>query len=310
MSSAQSNIENKVDLKGNTKQSNHPVAKALHIFFKAGDRFFVNKAGEIASNLWFKPRKFKISTHERNIVEQAEIASFSLSQNKQVTYYRWGKSKKTILLVHGWEGRASQFYKMIQHLIKNDYSVISFDAPGHGSSQGKDSDIIEFHQIMLHLQKIFGSFDGVIAHSFGAICASYSINNGLESDKIVTISTPSHFKGLVYKFQVILGLTDNVTDRLCKNIESRFSEHHGDIWQNFSAYVNARRASAKALIVHDKNDKEVPYEESVLIDENWTDSQLLLTEGLGHKRILKDEATINSITEFLANTQASETMLN
>lgn len=309
-SSVETNVDNAVVLKGGTKKSKHPVAKLMHVFFKLGDKFFIKKAGKLASNLWFKPRKFAASDSEIIVLNQAEQSSYCLGKDKVINYYRWGSSDETILLVHGWEGRASQFYQYVLSLIQAGYSVVAFDAPGHGLSQGRDSDILEFHQIMTHLQDIFGQFSALIAHSFGAICATYSINNGINTDKIITISTPSHFKGLVYKFQAILGLTDKVTNELCKNIEARFNHLGTNIWQEFSTYVNARNATTKALIIHDKNDKEVPYEESVLIHDNWPLSKLILTEGLGHKRILKDSATIDEVVRFLANTQAKKTVLD
>lgn len=316
MGSVETNIDEAITLKGNTKQSSHPIAKALHLFFKLGDKLFVNKAGKIASDLWFKPRKFKPSSAEISIIKKAEHRTFKLSDDKTVKLYQWQTSNEsllydnTVLLVHGWEGRASQFHEFVFKLLEAGYNVISFDAPGHGLSSGKHTDILEFHRVIVYLQNQFGRFAGVIAHSFGAISTAYSINNGLNTDKVVTISAPSHFKGLVYKFQAILGLTNRVTESLSQHIEHRFVTQNTNIWNEFSTYMNARKSSATAMIVHDKNDKEVPYEEGILIHENWEGSELQLTEGLGHKRILTNPEVINAVVHFLSDTQALETVLD
>ena len=43
-----------------------------------------------------------------------------------------------------------------------------------------------------------------------------------------------------------------------------------------------------ALILHDPQDKEVPFTESLALHEAWPLSQLIFVEGVGHRRILRE----------------------
>ena len=47
---------------------------------------------------------------------------------------RWGSHGPIVLLVHGWEGRGSQLAAMVPLLVEAGFSVVTFDAPGHGEA--------------------------------------------------------------------------------------------------------------------------------------------------------------------------------
>lgn len=310
MSLGSTNSDNFNHLKGLSRPSRHPIAIGLRYFYKLGGITFPKSAGRLACKMWFKPRHFPIKSYEYSLLEQANTHSFQINPDKIVTYYEWGCSEHKVLIVHGWESRAGQFYQLINKLIEEGYSVIAFDAPAHGNSTGKDTDILEYHEVLQYLQKKYGKFDTVVAHSFGAVCSIYAMANGFQVEKSVFISVPSRFKGLVFKFQAILGLPDTVIRNLCLNIEKRFKHVTDNPWHDFSADINAKLISdrsplVKSLIVHDKNDKEVPYREGRLLAESFKDSQWVLTENLGHKRLLNDERLLGRIVEFVSDTQPS-----
>ena len=72
--------------------------------------------------------------------------------------------------MHGWSGRATNFYKIIDELIKHDYDIYAFDAPAHGKSQ-------DCRQIFLNLlffrllSKTMGT--SMLGHSGGAFTSAY-----------------------------------------------------------------------------------------------------------------------------------------
>src|SRR6478609_3042547 len=55
--------------------------------------------------------------------------------------YRWGGGDRTVLLLHGWRGRASQFAPLVRELVAEGFHVVAFDAPAHGDSPGRNTDI-------------------------------------------------------------------------------------------------------------------------------------------------------------------------
>ncbi len=49
---------------------------------------------------------------------------------------RWGQGP-TVLLMHGWEGRPTQFASLINALVDAGYTVVALDGPAHGRSLGE-----------------------------------------------------------------------------------------------------------------------------------------------------------------------------
>jgi pimeloyl-ACP methyl ester carboxylesterase len=53
------------------------------------------------------------------------------------------------------------------------------------------------------------------------------------------------------------------------------------------------------LIIHDRDDKDVPYTHGEEIVDAWAGSRLETTSGLGHRALLRDPAVIGRAVEFL-----------
>src|SRR5262249_35923574 len=52
---------------------------------------------------------------------------------RHIEVWLWG-SGPTVLLVHGWGGRGAQLGAFVEPLVTRGFSVVTFDAPGHGAS--------------------------------------------------------------------------------------------------------------------------------------------------------------------------------
>ena len=53
------------------------------------------------------------------------------------------------------------------------------------------------------------------------------------------------------------------------------------------------------MIVHDELDKEVPISNAYELKQAWPESTFLKTQGLGHRRILKDSQVVDEIIQFI-----------
>ena len=81
-----------------------------------------------------------------------------------------------------------------------------------------------------------------------------------------------------------------------------FAKEFGeDIWSRISAEENARGLSAPALIIHDRDDRDVPWQSSERLAQAWPGAELLYTQGLGHRRILRDPALLQRVVDFISN---------
>jgi hypothetical protein len=61
----------------------------------------------------------------------------------------------------------------------------------------------------------------------------------------------------------------------------------------------ARDLPLTALVIHDREDVEVPWREGAAIAAAWPGAELLTTQGLGHRRILRDPAVVARVSTFL-----------
>jgi esterase/lipase len=68
---------------------------------------------------------------------------------------------------------------------------------------------------------------------------------------------------------------------------------------NYSAYKAASTLEIPILVIHDKNDLEVPVEAGMHIYQHVKNGDLMLTEGLGHRKILGDARVIQKLIEFI-----------
>jgi pimeloyl-ACP methyl ester carboxylesterase len=181
-------------------------------------------------------------------------------------------------------------------LVDQGFRVTAFDAPGHGRSSGSSTDVFEISGIINQLLQETGEDTAIIAHSFGCMCALNAIANGSGSRSVVCISPPKDVTTLLQQFIKILGLNVAVVNGLKRRLEKRFGE---DMWSTFSMTEWVRSAAVPGLIIHDSRDRYVPVANGRQVHAAWTDSELLITRGLGHTRILQNAEVISSIVSFL-----------
>jgi pimeloyl-ACP methyl ester carboxylesterase len=215
--------------------------------------------------------------------------------DKDIMVYEYGKSNKKILLVHGWSGRGTQLFKIADSLIESQYSIVSFDAPAHGKSAGKSSIMSEFIESVLEIEKQYGPFEIAIGHSLGGMSVLNALKNGLRVKKAVVIGSGDIVQDILAEFVSKLRLKPEISVRLRDYFEKKYQVKMDD----FSAYRAAREVEIPVLVIHDKNDPEVPVKAGIHIHDNLQKGSLYLTEGLGHRKILGNHEVIKKITEFI-----------
>jgi pimeloyl-ACP methyl ester carboxylesterase len=67
---------------------------------------------------------------------------------------------------------------------------------------------------------------------------------------------------------------------------------------DYSAYKAAKEITIPILVIHDKDDLEVPVKAAYL--RSFKNGKLLLTEGLGHRKILGDSEVIQRTVQFVS----------
>lgn len=276
------------------------ILKLFQLGFKIGGRLSPAIAGRIAYNLWFTPTRFKTPASERDALESA-VVDFHRIKNQNIATFSWGQSGPVILLVHGWSGRGTQLGSFVEPLINAGYRVLSFDAPAHGLSSGKRTNLYEVADTILAMQDYYGKFDSVITHSFGGPCTAIAIQRGLKTKSMVSISPPANTLGLVEKFSRVLHIPEKAGARLIQLIETSFGKN---IWEKISMGNTVKEIDIPGMVIHDAQDFDIPWEEGQAVAYAWNNAPFKITGGLGHRRILRDADVIESAIDFIKKQEA------
>ncbi|WP_095165250.1 alpha/beta fold hydrolase [Pseudomonas sp. Irchel 3H3] len=206
---------------------------------------------------------------------------------------RWGQGP-AVLLMHGWEGRPTQFASLISALVDAGYTVIALDGPAHGRSPGREANVVLFARAMLEAAAELPPLQGVVGHSMGGASAMLAVQLGLRTQTLVSIAAPARILGVLRGFARYFGLPPRARSAFIRKVEQ-------DVGMQASRLDVAHyQLDMPGLIVHAEDDTFVPVSESQLIHEAWFDSRLLRLEEGGHQRVLADPRVIEGVLGLLA----------
>ncbi len=246
------------------------------------------------------PRRFARPAWERGVLDDGAAAFSFTSGGRRLAAWRWpavdGDADRPVaLLVHGWEGRGAQLGAFVAPLREAGFQVVTFDAPGHGDSQGRQSSMVEMAAALRDLERELGPIDTVVAHSAGAAVSIYALRTGFVADRLVAISPPVDLTELTRRLGRSIGLTQDVLGRMQHRIEERL----GVRWEELRSLPAAPTMTTPLAVVHDRGDRDVPYSGGAALAAAWPGASLKTTRGLGHRRILRDPEVIAWAMDFV-----------
>ncbi|MBK5279688.1 MAG: alpha/beta fold hydrolase [Bacteroidia bacterium] len=278
------------------KKDHTPLAlKVIRWGFPKVERIAPSLAHNYAFNLFFTPFRFTVPQREKEFLVTGEKFTVSV-KGKKVQAYSWGNGP-VVLLVHGWAGRAGQFRKFIPKLVANNYRAVAFDGPAHGNSEGRKTNVPEFEEVFHKIMEQVGTPVAVIGHSFGGVASIYSIRNGLPISKLINIASPTIGEDIIKGFVKTINASPATGVAFKAHVQKTFHTSFEDI--SAINLIKFLPHELKLLLVHDEDDKEVPINHPILLQKVYPSAQLLKTSGLGHSRILKDDAVIQKCLEFI-----------
>jgi pimeloyl-ACP methyl ester carboxylesterase len=253
-------------------------------------------ATRIAADLFMKPRRFRTPPREEALLEGAERLRIPAGERTIIRAWRWG-SGPVVILTHGWEGRGSQMAPFVAPLVAAGRTVVTFDAPGHGTSNGNRSSLPHFAWALRSVAAAVSNNepDAIIAHSLGCAATTLALREGLSAGRVVFISPPLNPADYTNRFGDILGLEAEIIDRMRMRIEERFLRK----WSDYSLAGTARTMTAPLLVIHDRDDQDTLWSEGAALAEAWPGARMISTEGLGHRRILREPSVIEAAATFV-----------
>jgi pimeloyl-ACP methyl ester carboxylesterase len=217
--------------------------------------------------------------------------------DENIAVWDWGEGP-TVLLVHGWNGCAAQMSRFVEPLVRAGYYVAALDLPAHGSSSGRRTNLAEFAEVIALLGRRVGPVHGVIAHSLGAAAAAIALTRGLDAKRAVLLAPPSRPQPYVMAFADALGLSPARTSALLANID-RIAGGMDNI--DLRSLGPSQRA--RALVLHDPADREVPVTEGKAVAEVWPGAIFEALPGRGHTRLLRDVDAVRKAVAFVAEAE-------
>jgi pimeloyl-ACP methyl ester carboxylesterase len=248
-----------------------------------------------AERMFLTPPRSRRPAWEIDLLASAEARPMRVGQ-RRIETWTWGTGP-SVLLVHGWGGRGTQLGAFVAPLVAHGFSVVTFDAPGHGAS---DPGLVIIPEIIDAIRTVAtsrGRLAGLVAHSAGALTAAHALHDGLAVDAAVFIGPPADLHGAAARFTEVMGFSRAVRERMRERIADRV----GRPWSDFdvTARTAARPAPAPLLVVHDRGDAEVPWQQGMAITRAWRGADMLMTDGLGHRRILRDSDVVATAVAFV-----------
>lgn len=251
-------------------------------------------ASRAAERLFFTPSRHRAPARERAVLRTAAREWIEF-RGKRIAVWRWGRGP-AILLAHGWSGRGGQLTSFVEPFVSTGFSVLTWDAPGHGRSEGGRSDLLEFAALIDLLARRESRVRAIVGHSLGGAAAVIACAGGAPAERVVLLGASADPADFFRWFLGIVGFDDVRSAATMARIERKF------VFRWTEANV-LRLASSlghiPTLVVHDREDAEVPFGDAEEIARAWPGARLLATSGLGHRRVLRDPAVVTAVGRFL-----------
>jgi pimeloyl-ACP methyl ester carboxylesterase len=248
-----------------------------------------------AERLFFTPPRARArSGRIESFLATGEAFTVSTPQGP-IAAWRWG-SGPAVLLVHGWGGRGGQLAEFAPPLLAAGFSVVTFDGPGHGHTGHGLSSLVDIGRALQAVADAVAPVHGAITHSVGGAAVTFALRHGLTLPRAVFICPPARPARWVDDFAARFDVPARVVALLRARTERRLAVP----WSELDLPSLVGELPTELLVLHDRDDEEVPSSDGALLAERWPGARMVTTQGLGHRRILRDPQVVAHAVEFLA----------
>jgi len=253
-------------------------------------------AGRLAFRLFLTPQRREIDAEDLPIVAQARKVSLHSGADEFIVWH-WGDRGPWVVLLHGWGSHAARFGSFIAPLRAAGFSVIGIDAPAHGSSPGRLSDLPRFRDCLAAVLRTHAPVHAVVGHSLGggAVLTVLAEIAEHHPKKICLFGVPPDMAYILESFAMMLALNEPTR----ADLHARFTAHFGRPAAAISTAAAAPSVRIPVLVVHDEDDNVAPFAQGAALASAIPHATLWRTQGLGHSGALRDADTIKRVVEFL-----------
>lgn len=205
-----------------------------------------------------------------------------------VTTWRVGEGP-AVLLVHGWEDDNALWGPLLERLWEVGRSAVVLDLPGHGFSEAELAGPEGAAEAVLAVGEAVGPVDAVVGHSFGCPVSMLAMKRGLPARRAALIAAAIPRRRGWFDRLAERGVPEAVLERAAELMPPIYDVE-----------ADAPAMRAEALFVHSLDDEQTPVENAETLAALWPGARLALADGLGHRLIAQDPATLERVVEFVA----------
>jgi len=204
------------------------------------------------------------------------------------------------LLAHGWGGHAGQMQALADALAASGRQALILELPAHGHNAGSVSNLPQFARAIEYavarLQQQGVRVDALAAHSLGANAAAFAASRGLAVERLVLLAPPASPHVYTQLFANAFGLSEATRAAMQRRIEAR----EGIVMQQFEPAAVGPRIHVPTLVVHDRGDSINRFADGEEFSAAIAGARLHASDGLGHRKILRDPAVLGEVARFVA----------
>jgi pimeloyl-ACP methyl ester carboxylesterase len=249
-------------------------------------------AARAAERLFITPPRQPAPAAERDALAGAERFEVNAS-GERLACFRLGDGP-AVLLLHGWGGRSAQLAPIARALQARGCAAVLVDLPAHGGSTGRTASAIQFAAAAAAVADRVGA-RAAVGHSMGAAALALALQEGLRLDAAVLVGPPRTPGVFFARFAEALALPEDVR----QGAHARLTRRFGIAPEDLDVVRAAPGLATPALVFHDRRDAEVPFGDGEAIAAAWPGAQLVATDGLGHRRILRKPEIAAAAAEFV-----------
>ncbi|GGA37313.1 alpha/beta hydrolase [Dyella nitratireducens] len=271
--------------------------RAVRLGFAVGSRLAPNHTVDRAARLFATP--FASSrTRARDAQPDDTMQRGELVINgESIATYVWGDPSRQpyALLVHGWSSFGLRYLPWVAKLRELGFAVVTFDQPGHGASSGNLCTLPDFIATIRAIGRHFGNAALAIGHSMGGAAVALAQDEHWYARRLVLIAPAADIEAAAGRFIRFVRLGEHLREPFIAWCERRT----GVRMRELQVHRHVPTLGQPGLIVHDLDDREVPWDEGERYARYWPGARLLTTQGLGHHRVLDAPEVIEATLAFL-----------
>jgi pimeloyl-ACP methyl ester carboxylesterase len=300
-----------------TRDRQRPSQTALRLARAAMQATFAvsdELGASLAERLFTSPRRHAHPAREQAVLAtgrpfeldvELKAPRWRAKPRRTIAAWRWGCGP-TVLLVHGWEGRGAQLGELVAPLNAAGLGVVAFDAPGHGDSAGDRLYLTDYADTLAAAVRQVGPVHAVVAHSYGAAAWLLARARAASGRVALPAGWPEHTVAIapnaivedaIARFAATIGLDE--PER--RAFERHLATSAGLGLPDLSLDKLVAGPPGELLVVHDCGDREVPFVHAERLAAAWPAADVLVTQGLGHRRVLRDPEVIRQVVAFCSN---------